>query len=469
MKAQYDIGLVGLGVMGRNFVLNLADHGHSVLGLDNDPEKGKQLKAEAGGKQVEAAAGPSELVAGLKAPRTIILLVPAGNPVDAVIDELMPKLSPGDCLVDAGNSHFRDTERRAEKLEAKGLHFIGMGVSGGEEGARRGPSLMPGGNKEAYERLRPALQAVAAKVNGEPCVDYIGPKGSGHYVKMVHNAIEYGWMQLIAETADILHRSIGMGWNEIADRFAEWNRGELEGFLVEITAEVLRKQDEGGGYLVDRIADVARQKGTGKWASEEGKTLQVPIPTIDQAVTWRDLSKWRVVREALHKQWSPARQMLDVREELLEIAPRALYAGMLLTMDQGMALLAEASNAYHYDLNLASIARLWRGGCIIRAKSLELVASAFGAEPTLPRLIADQKTGEEVCDRIPHLRGFCRAALLAEISIPSHSASIDYWDAVRDVELPMNVVQAQRDFFGAHGFERRDRPGVFHGDWKAKS
>jgi 6-phosphogluconate dehydrogenase len=462
-----DLGIVGLGVMGRNLALNIADHGHSVIGLDKNVRQTQALRQEAGDRRVDATDRPDNFINLLRQPRAIVMLVPAGPPVDGVVGELLPLLSRGDLLIDAGNSHFRDTDRRYRQLADQGIHFFGMGVSGGESGARHGPSLMPGGPREAYERVRPVLEDVAAQVNGEPCVAYLGSGSAGHFVKMVHNGIEYGVMQLIAESYDLLKRALGLTADQQHAVFSEWNRGELSSFLVEITAQVLLKVDSRTGRrLVDVILDVARQKGTGKWTSQDAMDLQVPTPTIDAAVAMRDLSAYDDERlTASRTLGGSTRPFTGEPAAFLAQLRAALYASIVVTYARGLALLRRASTAYEYGLDLETIARIWRGGCIIRAVLLDDIRAAYQARADLPNLLLDQRLGRAVSSRQADLRAvICQAAELG-IAAPGLMASLAYFDGYRCARLPANLIQAQRDFFGAHTYERVDEKGAFHTQW----
>jgi len=466
-ETHYEIGMVGLGVMGRNLVLNMADHGHSVAGLDKDPKQVKALRDEAAGKKVDATGDARAFVAMLRSPRAIMMLVPAGPIVDAVIGELLPLLSPEDLIVDAGNSHFIDTDRRAKALAERKVHFFGMGVSGGESGARHGPSMMPGGPQQAYERVRKILEDVSAKVGGDPCVTYLGPGSAGHYVKMVHNGIEYGLMQLIAETYDIMRRGLGMSDDQLHAVYDQWDKAELNSFLMEITAQIFLQVDkQTGKRLVDVILDVARQKGTGKWTSQSSMDLVTPIPTIDAAVAMRDLSGFESDRLAASKLLSgPPTEFKGNRDELLSQLRRAMYAATIITYAQGMALLRTASQTYNYNLNPEAVARIWRGGCIIRATLLEDIRKAYKARADLPNLLLDKSLAGAVVERQADLRAIVRTA--AELGIPTaaFSASLAYYDGYRTAHLPANLIQAQRDFFGAHTYERVDEKGTFHTQW----
>lgn len=463
------IGMVGLGVMGRSMVLNMADHGHAVVGYDKDPIKGQELLREGEGKPLASAATVAEFVSLLEKPRVIFLLVAPAKVVDLVLQDLLPHLEPDDLIIDAGNSHFKDTDRRGQLCESKGVHFFGMGVSGGEAGARHGPSMMPGGPKESYERVRPVLEDIAARVQGEPCVAWVGKGSAGHYVKMVHNGIEYGIMQLIAEVYDILRRGVGVSNEELASLFDSWNQGALHSYLIEITAQIFKKRDDkgGNGFLLDQIKDVARQKGTGKWTSQDALDLQVPVPTIDLAVTARDLSGMAEERQAVAKTLgTPIAVYAGDRAAFLKEVGQALQAATILTYAQGLDLLRNASKAYDYELNLAHVAKIWRGGCIIRAKFLEDIRAAYLAQPTLSSLLVDPGVAEQI--RVTHraLRSVLRTAIEMGVPVPCLMASLSYLDSLRCGPLPTNLTQAQRDFFGAHTYERIDVPGTFHSHWE---
>ncbi len=383
MNSSCDIGMIGLGVMGRNLALNIADHGFAVAGYNRHLDKVDLLEQEAEGRTVLGARSEEELTKVLRKPRAIMMMVPAGKAVDQVIRDLLPYLEPGDVIIDGGNSHYKDTDTRADALSDKGIHFLGVGISGGEKGARFGPSIMPGGEKEAYERVRPIFEAAAAKVDGTPCVTYLGPGSAGHYVKMAHNGIEYGLMQLISETYHLMKSDLGMNNEELAGVYHEWNEGELQSFLVEITAEIFRRIDEKTGRpLIDMILDSARQKGTGMWTSQDAMDLQTPMPTIDMAVAMRNLSTYKDQREALAKILArPAPINAGEKKSFPGKLRNALYFSMITTYAQGMALLKAASDAYHYELSLDEVARIWRGGCIIRAGLLEQIRSALRSSP----------------------------------------------------------------------------------------
>ncbi len=468
MKAQqYEIGMVGLGTMGRNLLLNMADHGHSVAGYDKDAGKIEALRKEAEGREICAATNLTDFVARLRAPRAVMLLVPAGAPVDAVIHDLLPYLTRGDLIIDGGNSHFSDMELRTTKLAEREIQFLAVGISGGEHGARHGPSIMPGGPRDAYERVRPIFEAIAAKVNDEPCVAWLGPGSAGHYVKMVHNGIEYGLMRLIAEIYDFMKRGLGFTDAQIHSVFDRWNHEELNSYLVEITADIFARIDEKTGRrLIDVILDEAGQKGTGMWASQDAMDLQVPLPTIDVAVAMRNLSGYKDEREeaarVLHR---PLASCEGDRLKYIGQLRSALYAGMIINYAQGMALLAVASFKREYHLNLETVARVWRGGCIIRAALLEDIRAAFQARGDLPNLLLDPNLSNKVMDHQENLRSFVCAASQLGIPVPGLMVSLGYLDAYRSAWMPANLIQAQRDYFGSHTYERVDAKGVFHTQW----
>ena len=471
MKSQqHEIGMVGLGVMGRNLVLNMADHGFSAAGYDNDAAKVEALRKESAERKVSGAANIVDFIALLRKPRAIMMLVPAGAPVDSVIKDLLPHLDKSDLIIDAGNSYFKDTDTRARTLVNKGIQFLGVGVSGGEEGARHGPSIMPGGPKDAYERVRLVFEAAAAKVNGDPCVTYLGPGSAGHFVKMVHNGIEYGVMQLLAETYDLMKRGFGLNDDELHEVYALWNKGELNGYLVEITSHIFSKQDEKTGKrLIDEILDVAKQKGTGMWTSQSAMELQVPIPTIDLAVAMRDLSVFEKEREqagAIYQR--PIRRFTGDRDTFIKQLGRALYAAMVITYAQGMALLTAASGKYGYQFDMEAVARIWRGGCIIRAASLEDICAAFHARRDLPNLLLDLNLSRKLMEHQEDLRQIVSHASESGVPIPGLMVSLGYLDAYRSAWLPANLIQAQRDYFGAHTYERTDAKGTFHTEWEKK-
>jgi 6-phosphogluconate dehydrogenase len=466
---DYAIGVVGLGVMGGNLALNMEGRGFPIAGYDLDATKVSTfLQGPAKGKRVTGVKSPARLAEALERPRRILVMVPAGPPVDAVIAQLQPHLESGDILIDGGNSHFLDTERRSQALEAAGLQFVGTGVSGGEEGALHGPSLMPGGPRAAWEALAPILRAIAAKAeDGEPCVEHMGPRGAGHYVKMVHNGIEYGDMQLIAETYDLLHRGAGLSAGELAGIFSDWNRGELRSYLVEITARILARVDpETGGPLVDVVLDEAQQKGTGKWASQNALDVGAPIPTINAAVEARILSALKKERVAASRVLSgPSPSHGGDRARLVVAARQALHASKIISYAQGLGLLRIASREYGYDLKPGDIAKIWRAGCIIRASLLGDIRQAYRRDPDLVNLLLDEAFREAVEERQEAWRTVVQTAVGLGIPVPAISASLAYFDAYRSERLPANLTQAQRDFFGAHTYRRVDRDGVFHTEW----
>ena len=460
-------GMIGLGTMGRNLLLNMADHGFSVAGYDKDAAKIALLSREGAGKPVAGFTDLATFVSGLQTPRAVMMLVPAGPIVDSVIAELQPLLAPGDIIIDGGNSHFTDTERRAKAVEAAGFHFFGMGVSGGEEGARFGPSMMPGGDKEAYRVMQPLFEAIAAQVEGQPCVTYIGPGAAGHFVKMVHNGIEYGLMQLIAETYAVLKTGLGMDNAAIGQVFTQWNEGRLQSFLLDVTKDIFGFMAPGTNHLLlDDIKDEARSKGTGKWTSQVAMDLELPVPTIDTAVALRDLSKYKALREQLAGLYGPAAGELPVeRAAFLEQLEQAFYFSMVITYAQGMQLLSKASTDFSYELNMADIAKIWRGGCIIRSGFLSEIFNAYQHTPGLAHLLLDEQVQKLVNEAVPGSRAVVTAAATAGLALPGYMASLSYFDTFRTARMPSNLIQAQRDYFGAHTYELIGKEGVFHTQW----
>ncbi len=469
---KLDFGMVGLGVMGQNFVLNVERNGFGVAVYNRTYTTTEEyIKGPASGKNIKPTRTPEEFVAMLERPRRIMMLVKAGDAVDATIKQLLPRLDKGDLLIDGGNSYFTDTERRTKELEAQGINFLGMGVSGGEEGALRGPSLMPGGSEKAYRDIEPIMIAVSAKAkeDGAPCVTYIGPGGAGHYVKMVHNGIEYGDMQLIAEAYDLLKNALGLSARDFSDIFSEWNKGELSSFLIEVTAKVFKKIDsESGKPLVDVILDKAGQKGTGKWTSQNAHDLGAAIPTITAAVDGRILSSQK--DERMHA----AKVLINPKakysggspQKLIDAVHDALYASKICSYAQGMHMLKKASEEYKYNLNLGAISKIWRAGCIIRARLLNDITNAYQRNPNLPNLLVDAEFQKAIASRQEGWRFAIQTAIALGIPLPSMSASLAYFDSYRSERLPANLIQAQRDFFGAHTFERIDKPGIFHAEWE---
>lgn len=465
--STFDFGIVGLGVMGRNLLLNMADHDFAVAGLDLDTVKASSLEQEAGSKHtIKATTDVAAFVALIQQPRAIMLLVPAGKPVDSAIQSLLPFLDKGDIIIDGGNTYFTDTDRRFTELSAQGIHFFGMGISGGEKGARFGPSLMPGGDKKAYERLRPIFEAIAAKVDGEPCVEYLGNGSAGNYVKMAHNGIEYGIMQLISEVYDLMKRGYNLDDDTIQKAFEDWNTTELQSYLIEITGHILKKTDTDGQKLINVISDWAKSKGTGKWTSQNAMDLQVPLPTIDAAVTMRDMSKSKPERiEAATKLvWDTETAEVNM-PEVLESLKGALYFSILITYAQGLALLTTASNEYNYDLNLETVTKIWRGGCIIRATVLEDFRKAYAKNTDLKNLLLDDAIAGQLNSNQANIRNTVQFAVKQGLPVAGLMNALAYFDAYRSQNLPTNIIQAQRDYFGAHTYERTDAAGTFHTEW----
>lgn len=465
----HNIGVVGLGVMGANLALNMERNGFSVVGYDLDSAKTSAfLEGPAKGKSIIGVDTPAALMRALEKPRRILMMVPAGAPVDSAITHLKPHLERGDILMDGGNSHFLDTDRRCKALEAEGFNYIGTGVSGGEEGALWGPAIMPGGPREAWEAVAPILRKVAARAeDGEPCVEYMGPRGAGHFVKMVHNGIEYGDMQLIAECYDLMHRGLGVSTDELSGIFSEWNKGELKSYLIEITANVFAKEDdETGKPVVDLILDEAQQKGTGKWASQNALDIGAPIPTINAAVESRILSALKVERVAASKVLhGPVPGYGGDRQKLMNAIGQALYASKITSYAQGLALMRVASVEYSYGLHPGAVARIWRAGCIIRATLLQEIMTAYDRNPALVNLLLDASFRDAVESRQEAWRLVVQTAVGMGIPVLAISASLSYFDAYRSEFLPANLTQAQRDYFGAHSYRRKDKEGVFHTDW----
>ncbi len=464
-KANF--GFMGLGVMGHMLALNMERNGFHVAGYDIDVEKVKAFNTKYPGKNLAGFGTLPEFLAALERPRRIMMMVPAGKPVDAAIAGVKDSLEAGDLLIDGGNTFFMDTERRSKELEAKGIVYIGTGVSGGEQGALWGPSMMPGGQPEAWELVKPIFEAISAKAQGEPCVAYMGPRGAGHYVKMVHNGIEYGDMQLIAETYDLLHRGLGLDNARLHNIFSEWNKGELESYLIEITADIFTKCDsETGKAVVDLILDEAQQKGTGKWTSQNSLDLGAPTPTINAAVESRIVSAYKEERvtaaKLLH---GPEPKITEDIEKVIDWVREALYAAKICSYAQGFGLMRAASKEYGYNLNYGEIARIWRGGCIIRARFLNDIRQAFVRNSDLPNLMIDPEFAKAMNSRQLSLRKV--VALAAENGIPAlaFSSALAYYDAYRRARLPANLTQAQRDYFGAHTYRRVDKEGIFHTEW----
>ncbi|MCL5030183.1 MAG: NADP-dependent phosphogluconate dehydrogenase [Bacteroidetes bacterium] len=466
-KSECDIGMIGLGVMGRNLVLNFADHGFSVAGFDKDKSKVNELNKEAENRKAFGEESLEEFIKSLRKPKAIMMLVPAGAPVDSVIEDVLPYLEPGDLIIDGGNSHFTDTNKRFKELSGEGIHFLGVGISGGESGARFGPSMMPGGPKDAYERIKPILEAASAKYNNENCVTYLGPGSAGHYVKMVHNGIEYGLMQIISESYDLMKRSLGLNNKQIHEVYKRWNNGKLQSYLIEITADIFTQKDEDSdSQLIDKILDEAKQKGTGKWTSEDAMEMQVPLPTIDAAVSMRDMSTYKSEREQAAKLLYGPDSHIEVDFlPFIKQLEDAVYFAMITTYAQGMAMLGTASKEYNYNLDFKDVAKIWRGGCIIRATLLEEIRKAYENVPDLPNLLVDPILSKEILNSQDEVRAIIKTAVECGIPVPGFMASLAYFDSYRSEWLPANLVQAQRDYFGSHTYERVDEKGFFHTQW----
>lgn len=463
-----DIGVVGLGVMGQSLALNLAGHGYKVAVYNRNRERTDEfVNGPARGKDIAGTYSWQELANALQLPRRVLLMVKAGPPVDAVIDELLDVLEPGDAIMDGGNSHFRETIRRNNRLTEHGVHYLGVGISGGEEGALKGPSIMPGGDKEAWDLVQEPLTAIAAKVGDEPCCTYLGSGGVGHFVKTVHNGIEYGDMQLISEAYFIMQELLGMQAGEISQVFQSWNGGELESYLIEITADILSRIDkETGRPLVDVILDKAEQKGTGKWTAQEAMELGVPAPTIAEAVFARALSSLKEERAlAAAKLDGPKQPFEGDKSRFLEDLKQALYLSKICSYAQGFAVLKEASRTYGWNLPLGEVALIWRGGCIIRAGFLNEISSAFQRNPELSNLLLDPYFEKAIRVGQASWRRVVATAVAAGIPVPGFGSALFYYDGYRRERLPANLIQAQRDYFGAHTYRRIDKTGSFHTNW----
>ena len=461
-------GMIGLGTMGSNLLQNIADHGFSCAGYDIDSKKVEALN-QLNRESIKGFSNINEFVKNLNTPRTVMMLVPAGKIVDDVIKELVAVLEKGDIIIDGGNSHFIDTDRRFLDLEKKGYHFIGMGVSGGEEGARRGPSMMPGGDKKAYEVVKPILTKIAAHVNGEPTVAYMGDRSAGHFVKMVHNGIEYALMQLISETYEILKNDLHLKDDEIHEVFKKWNAGRLKSYLLEITRNIFTYKNKGAKHLLlNDIKDEAKAKGTGKWTSQAAMDLNLPIPIIDIAVSMRDLSKYKELRTKASKIYSSPKDAnhSDSSEKYVALMEEAFYFAMVSAYAQGMHLLYKANKEYKYGLNLHLIAKIWRGGCIIRSEFLEDIYAAYKKDSNLKHLFLNKDVHKNLVNSIPGIRSVVSDAALHGIAVPAFSASLAYFDNFRSEEMPANLIQAQRDYFGSHTYELKGKEGVFHTEWE---
>lgn len=462
------IGVIGLAVMGKNLALNIESRGFSISVYNRSSEKTDELVAEAAGKNLTGFYSVVDFVNSLESPRKIIIMVKAGKPVDDTIAQLKPYLSEGDIIIDGGNSFFPDTIRRSRELEAQGFRFIGTGISGGEEGALKGPAIMPGGNEEAYRMVEPILTAISAKVQGDPCCTYIGKDGAGHYVKMVHNGIEYGDMQLICEAYLLLKNILGLSEKELYDVFTNWNKGELDSYLVEITADIFSKYDpETGKPMVDIILDRAGQKGTGKWTSQSALDLGVPVQTITEAVYARCISalkKERVYASSILK--GPAGSVkVEDKAAFIESVRKALYASKICSYAQGFALLRAAAEEYGWDLKYGNIAMIFRGGCIIRAQFLNKIKEAYDRNPEIQNLMLDTYFKDILENYQEDWRKVICAAVGSGLPVPAFSSALSYFDSYRSEFLPANLLQAQRDYFGAHTYERVDKEGIFHHKW----
>lgn len=468
---QADVGLIGLAVMGENLVLNMESKGFAVAIYNRTTEKiDAFLKGRANGRRIIGCHSLEELKKSLKKPRKVMLMVKAGQPVDDYIEKLLAVLEPGDVIIDGGNSHFPDTIRRTAYVESKGLLYIGTGVSGGEEGALKGPSMMPGGSKAAWPLIKPMFQTICAKAeNGEPCCDWVGENGAGHFVKMVHNGIEYGDMQLICEAYQLMRDVLGMRAGEMSEVFADWNRGELDSYLIEITRDILAYRNADGGVMVDRILDTAGQKGTGKWTVAAALDEGVPLTLIGEAVFARSLSAMKAERVAAAAAFPRAAARSDAadRADWTEAIRQALYASKIVSYAQGYSLMRAAANTYGWDLNYGGIALMWRGGCIIRSAFLGRIKEAFDQNPALSNLLLDPYFTDRVKACVPAWRRTVSLAVQAGVPVPAMGAALSYFDGYTSERLPANLLQAQRDYFGAHTYERVDRPrGVFfHTNW----
>lgn len=467
--SKQQIGVVGLAVMGKNLALNIESRGFTVSVYNRSREKTDDMMAnEAKGKNLVPTYSPEEFVASLERPRKILLMVMAGKPTDDTINQLVPLLDEGDILIDGGNAYFPDTQRRNKELEGRGIRFIGTGVSGGEEGALKGPSIMPGGQEDAYRLVEPILTAISAKVNGDPCCTYIGPDGAGHYVKMVHNGIEYGDMQLICEAYQLLKDVLGLSTQELHEIFAEWNKGELDSYLIEITADIFTKTDpDTGKPMVDVILDRAGQKGTGKWTSQSALDLGVPLSIITESVFARMLSAMKDERVQASKLLKGPQNTAAAPDKasFVEAVRKALYASKICSYAQGFAQMRAASDEYGWSLNYGNIAMIFRGGCIIRARFLQNIKEAYDREPGLKNLLLDPYFKEVVESYQDAWRQVVSAAVSRGIPVPCFASALAYYDSYRSERLPANLLQAQRDYFGAHTFQRVDKEGSFHFHW----
>jgi 6-phosphogluconate dehydrogenase len=465
----FDFGMIGLGVMGRNLLLNMADHGFKAIGFDKDATKGTLLESSATpGTTVKGVSTLKEMIQLLHPPRKMMMLVPAGKPVDDVIRDLLPLLEKGDIIIDGGNSHYTDTLRRLDDLKDTGIHFMGIGISGGEHGARTGPSIMPGGDAEAYKDVQPILEAVAAKVNGSSCVAHLGKKAAGHYVKMVHNGIEYAIMQLTSEVYDLLHNGLGLTNDELYRVFKNWNENELQSFLIEITRDIfMQPDDKTSNRLVDMILDKAGAKGTGKWTSQDAMDLGIPVTVIDTAVALRNLSAYkeeRIQASALYKTSTHAIEA--PKEVFIQQVADALFFSTIICYAQGLAMLHKASAELQMDIPMPEVVRIWRGGCIIRSSLLETFYKAYTANPELQNLLLNSEIAQLLQKKLQHLRTVVMHATQTGYPVSGLMSALSYFEAYRTEKLPTNLIQAQRDYFGAHTYQRVDMPGIFHTEWQ---
>ncbi|MUG64737.1 phosphogluconate dehydrogenase (NADP(+)-dependent, decarboxylating) [Paenibacillus sp. 7541] len=466
--AKQQIGVIGLAVMGKNLALNIESKGFTVSVYNRSPQKTEEMLKEAEGKQVKGTFSIEEFVDSLETPRKILIMVQAGQATDATIEQLIPHLDKGDIIIDGGNAYFPDTQRRSKQLADLGFNFIGAGVSGGEEGALKGPSIMPGGQESAYKLVEPILTAISAKVNDEPCCTYIGPDGAGHYVKMVHNGIEYGDMQLICEAYQLLKDVLGLDAKELHEIFSEWNKGELDSYLIEITADIFSKYDEETGKpMVDVILDTAGQKGTGKWTSQSSLDLGVPLSMITESVFSRFLSALKEERVAASKILNgPKTASFDGdRAEFIENVRKALFASKIVSYAQGFAQLRVASDEYDWNLQYGKLAKIWRGGCIIRSRFLQNITDAYENNPELKNLLLDPFFKDIIESYQDAWRKVVASAVTLGIPVPGFASALAYYDSYRSANLPANLLQAQRDYFGAHTFQRVDKEGTFHFNW----
>lgn len=467
MEATYDFGMIGIGVMGSNLLLNMADRGYAVIGFDLKQERADALEAAAQpGTKVKGVVDMAAMVNALKKPRKIMMLVPAGKPVDDVIGKLLPYLGEGDIVIDGGNSYYKDTLTRINYLEDKKIHFFGMGVSGGELGARLGPSMMPGGDKNAYEYLRPILEAIAAKADDNPCVAYMGNNAAGHYVKMVHNGIEYAMMQMISEVYDFLKRGGGLDNKKLTEVFNNWNEGQLHSYLIQITGEVFQTLDkETNSFLVDLVLDKAGSKGTGKWTSQDAMDLAIPVPAIDMAVAMRNLSVYKDDRKKAAALYQPQTKKISIDDSLLKDLENSLAFGFIIAYAQGLSQLAKASVELKMNIPLPSVIQVWKAGCIIRSALLGNFSSAYRKDPLLSNLLLDHEISLLLKEREAGARKILSLSIDAGIPLPALNSTMMYFDSFCSERMPTNLIQAQRDYFGAHTYQRVDKEGVFHTTW----